>query len=175
MGVDRIKPQQKPVLGFTLLIDNGTLIIQGYQHKINHCIVKDRIIQSKELFMATEQDIVLIYHEDKPLTFARIEEILPDHKPDWYHVRLLILQVPVHTVTWILRDVYINGETFTMGGKSMRLERVEPPKIDLFESDPKPTPDAVTDTNDDTRAVSENGQDKATVISFKDLKRNNGK
>jgi hypothetical protein len=33
--------------------------------------------------MASEQDIVLIYMEDKPLVFARIEDIQADHKPGW--------------------------------------------------------------------------------------------
>ena len=74
--------------------------------------------------MAVEQDVVLIYMEDKPLVFARIEDIQADHKPGWYHVKLLMLQVPLQVVTWILRDVYIDGQTFTMGGKEMRLEKV---------------------------------------------------
>ena len=56
--------------------------------------------------MTVENDIVLIYFEDKPLTFARIESILPDSKKDWYHVKLLLLQIPVQVVTWILKDVY---------------------------------------------------------------------
>ena len=45
--------------------------------------------------MAKENDVVLVYFEDKPLIFARIEKILPDAKPDWYHVKLLILQTPL--------------------------------------------------------------------------------
>lgn len=81
-----------------------------------------------ELSMASLNDIVLIYLEEKPLVFARIENILPDSKPDWYHVKLLLLQIPLQVVTWILRDVYIAGETFTMNGKAMRLERVESPE-----------------------------------------------
>ena len=62
--------------------------------------------------MTTERDIVLIYSKGTPLTFARIEEISPDIKPNWYHVKLLILQMPLQPVTWILRDSYINGEEF---------------------------------------------------------------
>ena len=77
--------------------------------------------------MTGEKDIVLIHFEDKPLSFARIEGIEPDHKPGWYHVRLLLLQVPVQVVTWILRDAYIDGGEFTMNGKRMRLEKVESP------------------------------------------------
>ena len=78
--------------------------------------------------MTTINDVVLIHFENQPLTYARIEAIDPDSKRDWYHVKLLLLQIPLQVVTWILRDVYINGETFTMNGKQMRLERVVCPE-----------------------------------------------
>ncbi len=78
--------------------------------------------------MAQENDIVLVYFEDSPLTFARIESISSDMKRDWYHVKLLILQVPIHAVTWILKDIYIDGEEFTMNGKRMRMELVVCPE-----------------------------------------------
>jgi len=72
-----------------------------------------------------EGDVVLIYYQDQPTQYARIESIETDIKKDWYQVTLLLLTVPTQTVTWILRDTYINGDLFTMGGVSMRLERVE--------------------------------------------------
>lgn len=72
-----------------------------------------------------EGDLVLIYHEDKPAIYGRIEAIEPDIKRDWYQVTLLLLSVPPQTVTWILRREYIDGGGFTMGGRPMRLERVE--------------------------------------------------
>ena len=91
--------------------------------------------------MTAENDIVLIYMEDQPLSFARIEGILPDSKPDWYHVRMLLLQVPLQVVTWILRDVYIDGTEFTMNGKRMRLENVEAPEEEqASEAQEKVTP-----------------------------------
>jgi hypothetical protein len=74
-----------------------------------------------------EKDLVLIHFEDKPLCFARIETIEPDHKPGWFHVTLLMLQVPVQTATWILRDTYIDGGTFTMNAKRIRMEKVVSP------------------------------------------------
>ena len=55
--------------------------------------------------MTQENDLVLVYFEDQPLFYARIEDISPDVKKDWYHVKLLVLQVPLQVVTWILRDV----------------------------------------------------------------------
>ncbi len=78
--------------------------------------------------MVQTNDIVLIYYEDEPLVFARLEDIAPDIKKGWYHVKLLILQIPLQTTTWILRENYIQGDEFTMGGKKMRLERVRCPE-----------------------------------------------
>jgi hypothetical protein len=80
--------------------------------------------------MSQKNDIVLIYCDDQPMSFARIEEILPDHKKDWYHVTLLVLQIPLQTITWILRSIYIEGAEFTMNGRRMRLEPVVAPEKD---------------------------------------------
>ena len=110
--------------------------------------------------MAKENDLVLIYFEDNPLSFARIESILPDSKPDWYHVTLLLLQIPVQVVTWILRDVYISGSEFTMNGKRIRLEKVVVPV------EPKSTQLIGKHNDTDTSA---NSTGKAKVISLKDM------
>jgi hypothetical protein len=93
--------------------------------------------------MVRENDIVLIYFEDKPLVFARIEGIRPDVKPDWHQVQLLLLQIPLQPVTWILRNAYINGDEFTMNGKRMRLERVKNP--DPAEKKPFGAPETPTE------------------------------
>ena len=108
--------------------------------------------------MAIEKDIVLIYYEDNPLSFARIESIAPDVKPDWYHVKLLILKVPLQAVTWLLRDAYINGDEFTMGGKKMRLEKIDSPREEIM------------DSNDEKSIQKENAND-AKIISLSDLKK----
>jgi hypothetical protein len=73
-----------------------------------------------------EGDIVLIYFKDQPTMYARIEYIEPDIKKDWYHVTFQLLTIPSQVVTWILREEYINGEAFTMGGNSMKLEKIKP-------------------------------------------------
>ena len=86
--------------------------------------------------MAVEGDVVLIYRQERPTVFARVEYIEPDIKRDWYHLTLLLLTVPTQVVTWILRDSYIAGETFTMGGVPMRLELVK--KTTLREEAPSP-------------------------------------
>jgi hypothetical protein len=112
--------------------------------------------------MAAEKDLVLIYFEGKPLAFARIESILPDSKKDWYHVKLLLLQIPLQVVTWILKDVYINGAEFTMNGKKMRLEMVESP-VETERSDSQEDKEAKKEI-----APNDKG---AKVISLEDLKR----
>ncbi len=79
--------------------------------------------------MVNENDVVMIYLEDEPLIFARVEQFTPDVKTGWFHVKMLLLQLPLQPVSWILRDAYINGEEFTMNGKKMRLEPVVCPEI----------------------------------------------
>jgi len=75
--------------------------------------------------MPIEGEIVLIYYQEQPATYARIESIEPDIKKDWYQVTLLFLSIPAQTVTWIIRESYLNGESFTMGGLPVRLEEVK--------------------------------------------------
>ena len=111
--------------------------------------------------MATLNDVILIYLEDAPISFARVESILPDPKKGWFQIRLLMLQIPLQAVTWILKDAYINGEEFQMNGKRMRLEKIHAPKeTPAFSRD--------TDTNQQETAVSKTNN----IISFADLKKN---
>ena len=88
-----------------------------------------------KLPMPCENDVVLIYFEDKPAAFARIESIEPDIKKDWYNVTLLLLTIPMQTVTWILRNAYIDGAPFTMGGRPVRLEEVKRAKAGIDQED----------------------------------------
>ena len=80
--------------------------------------------------MTGPNDLVLIYLENQPVFFARIEDIIPDRKPGWVRMRFLILQVPVSLGEWILMPEYIQGEEFTMGGKKVRIEKIEAPRED---------------------------------------------
>ena len=115
--------------------------------------------------MATENDIVLVYMEDAPIFFARIEDISADIKKNWYHVKLLVLQVPVYVITWILRDVYINGETFTMNGKRIRLEKI------ICPAEPKPEQDEIDAEMPDKTSAPENSPQKNKIISLADRKK----
>ncbi|MCG8634824.1 MAG: hypothetical protein MI863_13405 [Desulfobacterales bacterium] len=121
--------------------------------------------------MATINDIVLIHLEDAPVSFARVESILPDHKKDWYQIKLLMLQIPLQVVTWILKDAYINGEDFFMNGKKMRLDVVECPGEEPGAAQVEPLPQR------DNAPVDEDSPEEATdkkqgkIISFDSLKK----
>ena len=90
--------------------------------------------------MAREGDLVLVYYDDQPAVYARIEDIAPDIKKDWYQVTFQLLTIPSQKVTWILRASYIDGAPFTMGGKAMHLEEVKRLVLEEKEEVPKKTP-----------------------------------
>jgi len=84
-------------------------------------------------------DIVLIHYKNQPVSYARVEHIVADVKQGWWQVTLLLLSVPTKKVTWILREEYIDGDEFTMGGENMRLERQPPPQVsEPFTEPPEP-------------------------------------
>lgn len=82
-------------------------------------------------------DLILVYVENTPSFYGRIEKIEPDIKPGWYQVTFLFLGIPPKTVVWILREEYIDGEPFTMGGNPLRLEYV-PPLQEALRANNKP-------------------------------------
>jgi hypothetical protein len=77
--------------------------------------------------MAAIHDLVLIHVDNNPGFYARVEEILPDVKPGWWQVKLLVLTFPMQVFTWILDDNQVEGADFTMGGTPLRLEDVISP------------------------------------------------
>jgi hypothetical protein len=122
--------------------------------------------------MTTEGDLVLVHIENQPAFFARIESIFADVKPHWFQVKMLVLQVPLVVITWILREPYINGEEFTMGGRPIRMEKVIAPEATDEESG------SAVDTQTQEEAVSgpESGEagddaDTGKVISLKDRRK----
>ncbi len=114
--------------------------------------------------MAVENDIVLIHIEDSPVSFARVEDISPDVKKGWYVIKLFILQVPLATISWILKDIYINGEEFFMDGKKMKLEVVEATEETIGDDVSSEDPEDIQDSSKDQNK-------SANVISFADLKK----
>jgi hypothetical protein len=70
--------------------------------------------------------------------------------------------MPLQVVNWILRDVYINGDEFTMNGKKMRLELVESPEKKTSEE--KEETAKISKKNNSVNSDS-------NVISLQDLKK----
>ena len=114
--------------------------------------------------MAGTGDVVLIHFKEEPSFFARIDSIEPDIKKDWFHVKLLILAIPFTTVTWILREEYLNGVPFTMEGNPLRIEPVRPLDPDLYDGEHK------TDMPEKTRTAK-----GSKVIPFAKPKKDNRK
>ncbi len=105
-------------------------------------------------------ELVLIHYQDQPAVYARIEAVEPDIKRDWYQVKLLLLTIPAQEVTWILREAYVDGAPFTMGGQNLWLELLRsPPK----ESGPQGKTPAAPPEKGETR--------RGTVIPFRNPRR----
>jgi hypothetical protein len=116
--------------------------------------------------MTGEGDLVLVYMDNKPAFFARIELIETDVKPDWFQVKMLVLQLPLVVITWILRSVYIDGEEFTMGGRPVRLEKVVAPEDEkALETTEAPLEESKEP------AASSHPAEKSKVISMKDRRK----
>ena len=87
--------------------------------------------------MATINDLVLVHLERKAAFYARINDITPDAKRGWYQVELLVLALPPQTLVWILEEVHLQGEEFTMGGRPVQLALI-PPKAPPQPGSPPP-------------------------------------
>lgn len=121
--------------------------------------------------MAKVNDIILIYLEDAPVSFARVESILPDAKKDWYQIKFLMLQIPLQVVTWILKDDYINGMEFHMNGKKMKMEKVESPIEEFPLSNPSDLSDQESAQEVEPSPEKDDAKTGAKIISFPDRKK----
>lgn len=74
-----------------------------------------------------ETELVLVYVEDKPAFYGRVEAITADVKKKWWRVKFLFLTMPPQVTTWIIDDDQIRGADFTMGGTPIRIEKVHIP------------------------------------------------
>jgi hypothetical protein len=94
-------------------------------------------LRAFKIIMATINDLVLVYLDQKPSFYARINDINPDVKRGWYQVELLVLTLPPQTLVWILEEAHLKGEDFTMGGRPMKLLEI-PPKSPQQPETPAP-------------------------------------
>ncbi|NLI34590.1 MAG: hypothetical protein GX422_17685 [Deltaproteobacteria bacterium] len=120
--------------------------------------------------MTQEGDVVLVYMDNNPAFFARVEAINADVKPGWYQVKMLVLQIPLLIITWILREVYINGDEFTMGGRPVRVVKVVTPEEESLESDVELPGGPAPETAKSTSKPSEQTE-RGKVVSLADRRK----
>ena len=118
--------------------------------------------------MVEPGDLVLVYMEGNPAFFARVEDITADFKPQWYQVKLLVLQIPLMVITWILRRSYIEGDEFTMGGRPVKVVKVVSPEevaeaVESKSQEPAATPEPTGEAPEPPK--------KAKVLSFADRRK----
>lgn len=111
-----------------------------------------------------EQDLVLIYIEEKPAFYARVENITADVKPKWWQVQFLILSIPAQLATWIIDDEQIRGADFTMGGTPIRIEKVRMPDITEHTGEDR--------KRSEKSAPEQEKKQKARVLSLSDRNKN---
>jgi hypothetical protein len=81
-------------------------------------------------------EVILVYIDNEPAFFARVEKIAPDQKKNWWQMTFLMLSIPLKTMTWILDDEQMRGQAFTMNSVPMQIKKVEAPDSEHFR-DPK--------------------------------------
>jgi hypothetical protein len=119
-------------------------------------------------------DLILIQSDGNPAGFARVEAIRPHEMDGWFHCDLLLLAVPPRPITWILEQVQIDGQDFTMSGQPMRLERLpdlgaahaaaEAAELDGTGPTEAESPPSGTTSGDSSRSVSRDSRGKVVEL-----------
>ena len=73
-------------------------------------------------------EVVLVFINEEPAFFARVENVKPDIKKKWWQLTLLMLTIPLKTIQWKLDDDQMRGHPFTMKSVPMQIRRVERPQ-----------------------------------------------
>ena len=74
-------------------------------------------------------DIFLCFVDNSPAFYARVNEISYDVKPGWYEFMFTQLGMPLNHIAWKLQAAHINGDDFTMGGKPIKIQKVNFPAV----------------------------------------------
>ena len=133
-----------------------------------------------KMFYAGE--VILVYVNEEPTFFARVEEVMPDQRKGWWNLTFTMLTIPLQRVTWILDDEQMRGQNFTMNGVPMQISRVEAPDAiresvaeeaptgtssdSSLETSTEPNPAADLDTKESDDDIKSSGE--GNVISLFD-------
>jgi len=105
--------------------------------------------------MFQSSEVLMVYFQQQPSFFMRVERVDADLKKGWWRLHFITLTIPIEAVTWILDEVQMRDEGFTMDGQPVRLERVGS-EIHLPSSGPAPEP---PDPSRDAQIISMFGED----------------
>lgn len=75
--------------------------------------------------MIKENDVCIIYVNDLPQGFIRIESIEPDSKPSWYNVQFIELLFPLRVTKWKIDEEHLKGADINMKGFKFNLQLLE--------------------------------------------------
>ncbi len=108
-------------------------------------------------------DLILLYVDGKPITYARVETVENDIKPGWFRFTMLLLGFPWQLVTWILKEDYIDGTPFTMEGVPIQLVSM-------------PQPGKLSKSQDNAKTAGNEGHTPPSgeVISLEEMRKKKG-
>jgi hypothetical protein len=121
--------------------------------------------------MVSENSIVLIHEKKSDVTFscyARVDKIEGDIKPGWYNITFKILIPGYEDLNLTLREEYLNGEEFTVGGNPIRIEEVPPVKNSIYAKQENHVEDS---NNDKSEAEGNEPQQMSKVIDLEEYKK----
>ena len=82
--------------------------------------------------MFSAGQVIIVYVDDEPGFFARVERVQPDRKKGWWQLTFLMLAIPLKSMSWVLDDEQMRGQPFTMNEVAMQIKQVEAPEEDYF-------------------------------------------
>jgi hypothetical protein len=89
-------------------------------------------------------------------------------KPGWYNVTFKILIPGYEDLNLTLREEYLNGEEFTVGGNPIRIEEVPPVKNSIYAKQENLVEDI---NNDKSEAEGNEPQQMSKVIDLEEYKK----
>lgn len=77
--------------------------------------------------MVQIHDVALVYVENKPSYYIRIENMIADPmQPDGWKIDFSVLGAKIIKVTWLLRECWLKGDEFEFNKIPHRLEIIVP-------------------------------------------------
>lgn len=86
--------------------------------------------------MLKENDVAIIYVQEIPSGFIRIDDVQPDDKQGWWLITFTKLEFPLQAMTWKLDDDHVNGGDIFMKGVRIKIQAIQRVKTEVVPKDP---------------------------------------